>query len=230
MGKGRGQGIKELLVPTNPNEEPPNNTKQWTVEVDKDCVTDAIMNQNEKCFSKSFHTPFAGGELREVLGADGTTKAGDDILRGMYEVTSPISELKEFIETFKKNPAIPDITPTVTPSMFRKAFDRVHKNKAIYASGRHLGNYEAIMHNPKLTDLMCKMMSLPWKHGVCLDRWLKVIDFVLSKDEGICFLHKLRIIQLIEAEFNQCLLMLFTKHITHNVNKYEARSPCQWAQ
>jgi hypothetical protein len=230
MGKGRDPGIKELLISTNPTEEPSNDTTEWTVKGDNDCVTDAIMNQNDKCFSKAFHTPFACGELKEVIGADGTTTAGDDMLRGTFEVTRPISELKEFIETFKKNPAIPDITPTITPPMFRKAFGRVHEKKATSASGRHLGHYKAIIHNPKLTDLMCKMMSLPWKHGVCLDRWLKVNDVMLSKDEGICRLHKLRIIQLIEADFNQCLLMLFTKPITHNMEKYKARSPCQWAQ
>jgi hypothetical protein len=43
MGKGRGPGIKELLVPSDPNEEPSNNTTEWTVEGDKDSVTDAIM-------------------------------------------------------------------------------------------------------------------------------------------------------------------------------------------
>jgi hypothetical protein len=43
-------------------------------------------------------------------------------------------------------------------------------------------------------------------------------------------LHKLRIIQIIEADFNQCLIMLFTGPITHNMDKYEARSPFQWAQ
>jgi hypothetical protein len=230
MGKGRGPGIKELLVPNDPHEEPSNDTTEWTVEGDRDNVTNAIMTQNEKCFSKAFHTPFACGELKDVLGADGTTAAGDEMLRGTFEITSPISELKEFIQTFKKNPNIPDITPTITSKMFGKAFGRVHEKKATSASGRHLGHYKAIMHNPKLTELMCTMMSLPWKHGICIDRWLKVIDVMLSKDEGICRLHKLRIIQLIEADFNQCLLMLFTKPITHNMDKYEARSPCQWAQ
>jgi hypothetical protein len=52
------------------------------------------MNQNENCFSKAFHAPFTCGELKEVIGADGTMKAGDDMLRGMFEVTIPISELK----------------------------------------------------------------------------------------------------------------------------------------
>jgi hypothetical protein len=86
------------------------------------------------------------------------------------------------------------------------------------------------MDNTKLTANMCKFMSLPWQHGVCIDRWLKVIDVMLSKDEGICRLHKLRIIQLIEADLNQCLLMLFTKPITHNMDKYKSCSPCKWAQ
>jgi hypothetical protein len=73
-------------------------------------------------------------------------------------------------------------------------------------------------------------MTLPWKHGICLNRWQKVIDVMLAIEEGLFRLHKLRIIQLIKADFNQCLLMLFTKPITHNMDKYKARSPCQWAQ
>jgi hypothetical protein len=43
MGKGRGPGIKELLIPSDPDEEPSNDTTEWTVKGDKDSVTDAIM-------------------------------------------------------------------------------------------------------------------------------------------------------------------------------------------
>jgi hypothetical protein len=129
-------------------------------------------------------------------------------------ITSPISELKEFFETFRKNPDIQYIDPKITPKMFRKTFSRVHEKKATSASGRHLGHYKALMDTDKLVDLLCKTMSLPWKHGICLDCWLKVIDVMSEKEEGIFRLHKLRIIQLIEADFNQCLFMLFTKTIT----------------
>jgi hypothetical protein len=48
MGKGRGPGIKELLIPTNTNEDPTNSTTQWTVEGNKDKLTKAIMTRNEK--------------------------------------------------------------------------------------------------------------------------------------------------------------------------------------
>jgi hypothetical protein len=114
--------------------------------------------------------------------------------------------------------------------MFAKAFGRVHEKKATSASGRHLGHYKAILDSSSLTGLLCTTMTLPWKHGICLSRWQRVIEVMLVKEEGLCRLYKLRIIQLIEADFNQCLLMLFTKPITHNMDKYEARSPCQWAQ
>jgi hypothetical protein len=94
MGNGRGAGIKELIIPTNPDEAPTNSTTDWTVEGDRESVTQAIMAQNEKYFRKAFHTPFACGRLKDVLGADGTTEAGDGILRGTFEVTSLIAELK----------------------------------------------------------------------------------------------------------------------------------------
>jgi hypothetical protein len=113
--------------------------------------------------------------------------------------------------------------------MFTKSFGRIHENKSTSASGRHLGHFKATLDSLNLIDLLCKVMTLPWKHGICLNRWQKVIDVMLAKEERLCRLHKLRIIQLIEADFNQCLIMLFTKPITHNMDKYEARSPCQWA-
>jgi hypothetical protein len=230
MGKRRGPGISELMVPSEPDEDPSNNTTEWTIEGDKENIANAIMKQSEKSFSKAFNTPFACGDLKEALGVDRTTQAGDDTMRGTYEITSPISELKKFIEMFRKNPDIQYIDPTITPKIFRKVLGRMHEKKATSASGRHLGHYKSLMDNDKLVDLMCKMMSLPLKHGICLDRWLKVIDVMLVKEEGVCRLHKLQIIQLIEADFNQCLLMLFTKPITHGMDRYEARIPCQWAQ
>jgi cobyrinic acid a,c-diamide synthase len=80
-----------------------------------------------------------------------------------------------------KNPDIQYINPTITPKMFIKVFGRVHEKKATSASGRHLGHYKALMDTDNLVDLMCKTMSLLWKHGICLDRWLKVIDVMLAK-------------------------------------------------
>jgi hypothetical protein len=80
MGKRRGPGISELMVPSDPNEDPSNNTTKWTIEGDKANVANAIMEQNENSFSKAFNTPFACGDLKEALGVDGTTQAGDDMM------------------------------------------------------------------------------------------------------------------------------------------------------
>jgi hypothetical protein len=80
MGKGRGPGIKELLIPKNTDEDPTNDTTEWSIEGDKNSITNAIMTQNEKQFSKAFNTPFAYGTLKQVLGVDDTMETGDAML------------------------------------------------------------------------------------------------------------------------------------------------------
>jgi hypothetical protein len=76
MGKRRGPGISELMVPSDPHEEPFNNTTEWTIEGDKENVANAIMKQNDKSFSKAFNTPFACGDLKEALGRTEPPKPG----------------------------------------------------------------------------------------------------------------------------------------------------------
>jgi len=51
------------------------------------------------------------------------------------------------------------------------------------------------------------MMSIPFKHGIIPDRWTKVTDVMLEKNPGVPRLHRLRVIQLIEEDLNQCLLI-----------------------
>jgi hypothetical protein len=80
MGKRRGPGISELMVQSDSNKYPSNNTTKWTIEGYKANVANAIMKQNKKSFSKAFNTPFAYGDLKEALGVDGTTQAGDDMM------------------------------------------------------------------------------------------------------------------------------------------------------
>jgi hypothetical protein len=56
MGKRRGPGISELMVPSDPNEEPSNNTTEWTIEGDKKNVANAIMKQNDEFLQSIQHT------------------------------------------------------------------------------------------------------------------------------------------------------------------------------
>ena len=72
-------------------------------------------------------------------------------------------------------------------------------------------------------------MSIPFKHGIVPERWTKVTDVMLEKNPGTPRIHRLRVIQLIEADLNQCLLILFTRPMVHNSDKHSLLHRSQWS-
>ena len=52
---------------------------------------------------------------------------------------------------------------------------------------------------------------------------------MLKKNPGVPRLHRLRVIQLIEADLNKCLLILFTRPMVHKSDQYSLIHQSQWS-
>ena len=63
---------------------------------------------------------------------------------------------------------------------------------------------------------MSIMMSLPFLYGFVNTRWTKSIDVMLEKKRGNRKIHMLRIIGLLEADFNTALKIIFAKKMMNN--------------
>ena len=59
-------------------------------------------------------------------------------------------------------------------------------------------------------------MRLPFMHGFKNDRWSKCLDVMLEKKPGVREIHQLRIIGLVEADFNTALKLFFAKQLVAN--------------
>jgi hypothetical protein len=106
-------------------------------------------------------------------------------------------------------------------SNFQKTFHHIKERKSSSSSGRHIGHYKSAATNDDLSTLYAELLVLPLQHGFSNDRWKLVTDVVLlKKANGIC-LHRLGIIQLIEADFNQFLRIAFTSSLAHRGDKLE---------
>jgi hypothetical protein len=229
LGKTR-TGLSEILVPSNPMETASNSTTEWRRESNRTDVTTALLHHNNKHFQQAQYTPFATGALADMVGFDGTSDNATKIINGEFVVTDNMPEIMQFIETFKKPEDVQPMIQTVTPEKFVTAFSKIHEKKASSASGRHIGHYKAATKSILLTKVLSTMMNIPWQIGIIPERWTRVIDVILGKEDGIPRLHRTRIVQLIEADLNQALLLVFTQPMTRQMNKVNGFHESQTAQ
>ena len=60
------------------------------------------------------------------------------------------------------------------------------------------------------------MMSLPFQYVFVNKRWCKAKDVMLEKKPGVRMIHQLRIIGLLEADFNTALKLIFARKMMWN--------------
>jgi hypothetical protein len=65
------------------------------------------------------------------------------------------------------------------------------------------------------------LVYIPLLTVYCPKRWKHVIDIMLEKISGVMRSNKLRIIQLLEADLNQVLKIVFARNITRLAKTHE---------
>ncbi len=128
------------------------------------------------------------------------------ILEGTYEYPDnldPATRLlfEEALATYK--PLSPTKVATyVTPEDFKLFWRTAKERTGSSYSGLHFGHYIAALHCPNLLLLHAAKLSICARNGVSLARWGKGLTILLEKILENVFFHKLRVICLLEADFN----------------------------
>ena len=87
---------------------------------------------------------------------------------------------------------------------------------------------EAVAKREDFCKYMCKMMYLSFKYGFSVLRWQRAIDVMLEKLAGVKIIHLMRIIGLVEADFNCVLKILYSERLMKNAED-AVISADQWA-
>ena len=72
------------------------------------------------------------------------------------------------------------------------------------------------------------MINIGMVCGIVLKRWKNAVNIMIEKDKGSPKLHRLRVIQLMEADLNFCLSTVFGKRIMEFATKYCGLSENQY--
>lgn len=147
----------------------------------------------------------------------------DEILQGTIEIPEATDDIiVAWIKAHKQTETemtLPSITGEISKEEFQKAFRVVSEHTSSSPSGIHYTLWKCLARDDTTAGYMATMMSLPFIHGFVNDRWTRVIDVMLEKKQGNRKIHMLRIIALLEADFNTALKILFSQRLITNAEK-----------
>ena len=152
------------------------------------------------------------------------TNHGTDLLQEVLDGTITIPEATDevvvaWITAVKQTDRerdLPPITGYISPRDFQEAFAKVSEHTSSSPSGINYTIWKCLARDEDLAGWLSTMMSLPFQHGFVNDRWTHSIDVMLEKKPGNRKIHMLRIIGLLEADFNTALKIIFAKKMMAN--------------
>ena len=179
-------------------------------------------------------SPFAVGPMADAIGPYGDNDIVDTILDGTATLESlgltPEDidiELKTLLKCLQRATTtdgrpIKDMENGISLDDYTSLFKHTKESTSSSPSKIHMGHYIASCEHTNISQVHCTFMELPFKYGFTLDRWLNSLHCMLLKKDKP-YLTQLRIIQLIEADFNGALKILLSRRLmrhadTHGIN------------
>ena len=224
MTSSKSRVIRTLLVPRPHSKDP-----MALMEInDPACIQQIILTRNaSKLAAAHGSLLFTMPQLASIVGHHGDTQAADDILNGTYDISEVDNwtdvthrrELKLFLRRLQRprnsdGQTIDDMKWDYGPEELRDTFAKKREDVSCGPSGITMQFYRMFCLDDDLATLHASFIYLPFKYGFLLKRWQNSVHFMLMKIEVLLW-EKLRIIQLLEGDFNGGLRYIFGCKLMH---------------
>ena len=123
------------------------------------------------------------------------------------------------------------ITPTITAKQFEEKIKNWKEDTTTSPSGRHLGHIQALYKKFEYKDddeyaeldqkrtliraVYIAILNYSLKFKYSYHRWQTIANFVMEKDEGIPKIHRLRVIHILEFDYNLLLSIKWRELVHH---------------
>ena len=180
-----------------------NNNKE--IYTDEESVHQKILQRNHDHLQQASSTPFARGYLRKDLKYDGTGKLSSNILTGeILNERKFRSTMQLYLESLKMNDIkkMNVINPTITIEEYKTFWKKKRENTVTSPFGLHIGHYKAALFNIAILEVHRVLLLIPFITGIVPKRWRRTVQTMLEKEPGAPWIHRLRIIELFDAQAN----------------------------
>jgi hypothetical protein len=198
-------------------------TQIWRSVTDPEEMETLLLQRNRRHLQQAIveeghtHDPI----IQRMMSGHGTDLL-DEIKSGTLDTSEATDEvILAWIAALKQTDAeaaLPPVTGEVSAQQFRDAFKAVSERTS--SAGKiHYTIWKCIAQDEELAEWLLIMMSLPFMYGFPNNRWMKSIDVMLEKKQGVKKIHMLRIIALLEADFNTALKIFFARRLMDNAEQ-----------
>ena len=223
MKPGRTGTIQYVLQPNIPNPDEKND-KHWEVVDQQESLNTAIIHQNSKHLLKSTNAITARGSLRQSLGWQAENEdTVQSILEGnmtVQETEHPEAEIQQFMESLKAPKVEGDDKNEMSWSFgikeYKALFGKTRESTACGPSGLHMSHWKAAVEKDNIAEVHAFFIWAAFSLGFSYHRWQVSWHCMLQKRKQP-YIHRLRIIQLFEGDFNGGLKYLLGKKLMQHM-------------
>ena len=253
----RGKPIDHLLI-RDPECTETDPKKQKYIEVrDPVEIMNLLLKRNCKHFSQATGTPFTVEPLLTIVGEDGTTGDADKILDGTYDIGSlnlPTQAaqdlLKRLGEQFlPEGSELKDEDLAIDTTKVFGWFKHWKLRTSTSPSGLHLGLWKSAIgvvfpdkrthdeddpgpqaptRNEDILGWISTYLELIRTTGVIPSRWQQTVNLMLEKIPGRPFVHKIRIIHILEADVNSFFGQQWCRDLQTLAERHHLLGEEQW--
>ena len=201
----------------------------WETTKDSEDLEERILQQYRQHFRQASSTPLA--QHGKIFGIPRDTHPHD-----LDTLQLPDTE-RGFKRWFRPNQT-PTITTLLTIQDFRQSVQKWSERTSTSPSGRHLGHYHAqiLPQLPSETEdlsehflyLHVTMLNLATQRNIIFPRWRQVNTICLPKDTGTPRIHRLRPLNLYEADLNLLLRVILARRLLWKIEKHNELPDEAW--
>jgi hypothetical protein len=217
-------GLSYILVPPNFSIDQypydPAQVTEWEPIHGHEELQKFIQLRNIQHFGQADGTPFTVPPLNHL-----TWQADSITAKEIMEGSVPLSFITDnpytskVLEYIAKRGTLPEINTYITPEQISRGFRKWRETTSTSPSGCHLGLRRITTYQSDKEELeearkqilkaQTDIINIPIQRGFSPHRWQTVVNAMLEKIPGKPYLHKLRVIHILEADYNLALKEIF---------------------
>ena len=182
-----------------------------------------LLQRNEEHLTQASVTPFAKGNLKKKLKWDSTGVLTDDILSGdLLNQRRFGAAMQLYLESLRVQDLsrLNVVRPDILLEDYRQFWQKKRETTVTSPYGLHTGHYKAAVHKLAILNVHRILLLIPFKTGMVPTRWRRTVQTMLEKEPGAPWIHRLRIIELFDAQANAGFQIFIGRHLMGHANKH----------